>query len=203
MAEEDGAKDRRARLFVAVELPASVRDVIGQAIREMQERGVTAVRWVRAEGVHLTLKFLGETPESRLEAIVRAMALAAAGAPPFELHVQGAGAFPNMRSPRVVWLGLHGQVDVLQGLQAGLEEALAGEGFPKEERAFTPHLTLGRIDGKLSPPQLHGLAESVEEFGSRSFPAFPVDGVSLVESLLERTGARYVQRNGVPLGQRG
>lgn len=187
------------RLFISVELPEAVRDSIGQAVRALQRSGVSGVRWVRPESVHLTLQFLGDTPENKMEAIAQAMGQAAQGVPPFELGVQGAGAFPNMRSPRVVWLGLNGQVETLRGLQAKVEQGLASLGFPHEERDFSPHLTLGRTSGRLPPNQLQPLAEGLEQLAMQSFPGIPVHALCLMESQLAPSGARYFRRRLVKL----
>ncbi|MBI2170720.1 MAG: RNA 2',3'-cyclic phosphodiesterase [Chloroflexi bacterium] len=195
------AEQRRPRLFIAAELPALVTELLGEVIHHLRGQGVEGVRWVRPEGVHLTLKFLGETPEERLEAIAQAMAQAAVQTPPFALNIQGVGAFPNLRAPQVVWLGLSGQVEVLKELQSALEQTLEQAGFPREGRAFSPHLTLGRVNGRLTPGQLQALSAGLKGAGAVEFPEVSVDAMSLIESLLERSGARYVQRAVVRLGR--
>jgi 2'-5' RNA ligase len=195
MSQRNGlVEQRRPRLFIAVELPAVVKDLLGGVVQHLRRQGVDGVRWVRPEGVHLTLKFLGETLEERLEAIAQAMAQAAEGTPPFVLGIGGAGAFPNLRAPQVAWLGLRGQVEALGELQSALEKALELAGFPREGRAFSPHLTLGRVNGRLTPSQLQALLEGLKGAGAVEFPDVSVDAISLIESQLERSGARYVQR---------
>ena len=188
------------RLFIAVELPEAVREQLRQAIAGLRRPDLEAVRWVRPEGIHLTLHFLGETLAERMEDIHQAMSQAAVSAQLLTLRVQGAGAFPNMRAPQVVWLGLSEQTDALRDLQARLEAALVQHGFTKEERDFSPHLTLGRVNGRLSALGLQALAEGLRQAEAVEFPSIPVDGISLMESRLERSGARYMQRRLVRLG---
>ncbi len=167
----------------------------------MKRAPLDDVRWVRPDGIHLTLKFLGDTPTEGLDAIALAMARAAARIQPFAVQVQGTGAFPSLRAPRVVWLGLSEQAELLGELQAGLEAALEREGFPKEQRGFSPHLTLGRINGRLSPLQLEALAEGLRQIDAFAFPAIPVEAISLIESQLDRSGARYFPRRLAKLGE--
>ncbi|MBI4340017.1 MAG: RNA 2',3'-cyclic phosphodiesterase [Chloroflexi bacterium] len=192
---------RKLRLFIAVELPAPVRGLVEQVLGDLSRRVPVGVRWVRPEGVHLTLKFLGETPEEQMEAIGDALTLVAGSIPPFCLEVRGAGAFPNMRSPRVAWLGLDGETGALARVQGRLEDALVDLGFPAEERDFSPHLTLGRVNGRLSTPQLSALARGLEEVGARAFPAFLVEAMSLIESQLSSTGATYYPRRRARVGE--
>src|SRR5437660_12146600 len=144
------------RAFIAVQLSDDLKRQIGSVQAELQRevpgsaRGGKAVKigWVQPEGIHLTLKFLGDIQEAQVDALREILSKAAASARPFTLEARGLGAFPNPRAPRVIWLGLHGSHDDmadLQRLQAAVEDGLAGLGFPKEARAFTPHLTLARI----------------------------------------------------------
>lgn len=179
------------RLFIAVELPEEVMRYIGETVEELRRQGITGIRWVRGEGVHLTLKFLGDTAEEQVAGILSCMSIAVAGASPFVLHVQGAGAFPNMRVPRVLWLGVQGDMEPLLQIHERLEEALEAQGFVREARAFSAHLTLGRVNGRLSPTTLERLAQAMEELRTAKPLVLPVAALSLMESQLTSRGAIY------------
>ncbi len=188
------------RLFIAVELPEELLRYIGGTIEEVRGSGITGVRWVRGEGVHLTLKFLGNVPAERVPAILSAMGQAVAGTLPFVLHAQGAGAFPNMRAPRVLWLGVQGDTEPLLQIHERLEKALEAQGFDREARAFSAHLTLGRVNGRLSPTALERLAQAMEGLRTAKPLALPVAALSLMESQLTPQGAIYRRKGQAQLG---
>ena len=133
------------RAFIAVELPPAVREAVEGVVRELRSGIGDGVRWVRPEGVHLTLKFLGDIDAGSVPAVSRAMAQCAASAAPFDLFLEGVGVFPNARRPRVIWIGLGGALEPLLALQHSIDRELEGLGFARERRPFTPHLTLGRV----------------------------------------------------------
>lgn len=176
------------RAFLAIEIPAAIRTLLGETSRELARLPVEA-GWVKPGNIHLTLKFLGDVPESSQSQIAKAMQEAVKGIPPFRLDLDGLGAFPNARRPRVLWAGLAGQAAAAQQLQGRLEERLAAAGFPREEKSFKPHLTLARIKSIADPRRLaEGLA------ACRLPPAsFQVERIVLFESVLHPTGARYTE----------
>ncbi|MBI4201525.1 MAG: RNA 2',3'-cyclic phosphodiesterase [Chloroflexi bacterium] len=200
MKQQQRRTEKGLRLFVAVGLPEETRAYLRQAIQELRSIDLDAIRWVKPEGIHLTLKFLGDTPVKRLDAIGEAMFQGSRSFAPFGLRIRGAGAFPNLSSPRVVWLGLSGEVTELARLQGRLEDALEAAGFPREQRGFSPHLTLGRVNGRLSAVQVQTLTAGLRHVDGMAFPDIPVTGISLMESNLDGTGARYVERKKVGLG---
>jgi RNA 2',3'-cyclic 3'-phosphodiesterase len=179
------------RLFVALEPPEPVRRRIAAAAQKIQrEAGAAAgdVRWVPEDNLHLTVQFLGAVPEERVEAVAEAIAAAAAGGKPLLLEVRGAGGFPNARRPRVVWLGLSGEVEALAALAADLGKRLAPLGFPPEARPFAAHLTLGRARDQRGAPGLGGaLAAAAQEEGV----AWRTTELVLFESHLSPRGPRY------------
>lgn len=187
------------RLFIAIELPASLREQIAEVIDTMRARGLGNLRWVRPDAMHLTIKFLGETPEAQVPGIVGVMRKAASGVRPFTLSVAGAGAFPNLRAPRILWLGVDGDTASLRTLHEALEGSLEGAGFPRETRTFTPHLTLARISDRLEPRRRAVLSEQSQNVEPARFSGIRVDALSLMESRLARGGAVYTQRCLVPL----
>lgn len=173
------------RLFVALEIPAEVRERLASLIREL--RAVAPqLKWVRIENVHLTLKFIGETEDAKLSAIRSALAAIRLEAA-LELRFRGLGFFPNDKRPRVFWAGIDAPPELAQ-LASSIDGALAGLGFPREERSFAPHLTLARLDGaRLSDTFRAAIAErATQEFGGSSFAEF-----LLIESKLKSTGAEY------------
>ncbi len=188
------------RLFVALEPPEPVRRRIAAAAEKIRrEAGPAAgeVRWVPAENVHLTMQFLGAVPEERVEAVGEAIAAAAAGARPILLEVKGAGGFPNARRPRVVWLGLAGEVEPLAGLAAELGTRLAPLGFPPEARPFSAHQTLGRARDQRGAAGLGGaLAAAAQAEGV----AWRATELVLFESHLSPRGPRYEPVKRAPLG---
>ncbi len=136
------------RVFVALELPSAIKAAAVAIQRELM-KSESSVGWVRAEGMHLTLKFFGEVSPSRLPEIEKALGSAAEGTGSVKITVRGIGVFPNPKNPRVVWLGILPEDDRLKRLQERIDRALAPLGFPPENREFRPHLTLGRV--KASP----------------------------------------------------
>ena len=192
--------EARWRLFVAVPLPAEVRALVGALTADLAAEG-WPVRWVAAEGAHLTLHFLGETEPERAELLRLALAPVVARHAAFDLRTAGLGVFPNLRRPRVLWLGLHGPAHRLEALQRDVGDELRSLDFPVEEGPFHPHVTLGRVRNTGSPGfPLRDLPEAIRRRldtvapdGSGSPPSrpVPVREVDLIRSHLERTGARY------------
>jgi 2'-5' RNA ligase len=179
------------RLFVACELPGEAREALAAVQRLLQEQGAEGLRWVRPEGIHLTLKFLGDVPARRLEAIERALARAVRE--PFRLSVRLSqlGSFGGSTGLRVVWLGLEGEVEALARLAAQVEGALEPMGFPRERRPFAAHLTLARVKESASPQDRRRLFELVRSLELPPLPGATLQAVSLMQSTLEPGGARY------------
>jgi 2'-5' RNA ligase len=191
-------EDQLPRLFVAVDLPEEVREALHRLQSDLRQRELSGLRWVRPEGVHLTLKFLGETPAERVPAIEGALATALLGTEPFRLALGAPGTFGGRRGPRVVWLDITGDVQRLRGLQAAVEGAMVGVGFAPEERQYSPHLTLARVP---QPPR-PGTAERVSRALEAVEPPrveFEVREIVLIRSRLQPGGAVYERLAGFPL----
>jgi 2'-5' RNA ligase len=155
------------------------------------------VAWVARDNVHLTCKFLGGVEAARLDAITAALGAAAAGIEPFDLVVRGLGAFPSPTRPRVLWAGIgEGETEAAR-LAGRVDEALAGLGFPRDDRPFAGHVTLGRVREPKSNP---GLAEGLR--GGIVYGSVRVDHVCLMRSELSPRGARYSELAAIPLGPR-
>jgi 2'-5' RNA ligase len=191
-----------ARLFVAVPVPGDVCTAIGQIVDRVKvrladaERAAVAsggppggrVRWVRMDALHVTLRFLGGTAEDRIEDIGRAVDAAAWAAAPFEVEIDGAGAFPAPGRPRALWLGIVGGAERLATLAGGLEDALVETGWPREARPFRAHLTVARTDGvRFGPLAASELSAAADSLDVR----FQADRLVLFRSHLGGGPARY------------
>jgi RNA 2',3'-cyclic 3'-phosphodiesterase len=183
------------RLFVAVNLPAEIKDHMG-AVQDRLRRAQADVSWVRSENIHVTLKFLGETEEKRLERIRTTLGEVARAGIPFSMEVSGIGSFGG-RVPRVVWVGVGDGAETLTQLAGRIEAALARIGFPKERRGFTAHLTLGRVR---SPRNAEVLLAALQEIHAEKFGTFTATQFELMQSELHPTGAVYTALKRFPLG---
>jgi 2'-5' RNA ligase len=175
------------RAFIAVNLPASVKEALGELQKSMSQAGLKA-RWTQHMGIHVTLKFLGAVSDDRVPAIRAAMEEAAGGFRLMEARVAGVGAFPNERWPRVVWVGLDEPTGDLATLHARLEAALEPLGFEPEGRPFRPHLTLARIK---VPARAGKVAQALEEHRGVDLGKITVDRIVLYQSTLKPSGALY------------
>jgi RNA 2',3'-cyclic 3'-phosphodiesterase len=202
--ERGAVTESQVRAFVAVELPDEIRaaltDIRGTLSERVARAGVDrGVRWTDPAGVHLTLKFLGATSPPLLPDIERRLAEALVGQPRFSIELSGIGAFPNLRSPRVLWVGLGGDVESLAVAQRLVEAAISPLGFPTEARPFSPHLTLARLNDWVTPPDRQVIGEIVARQRWRWQGRFEVTEISLMRSELVRGGARYTQLLDLPL----
>lgn len=153
--------------------------------------------WVAAENLHLTLKFLGGVDEARVPAVIDALRAAVAGHRPFEIEVTGLGAFPSAARPRVLWAGVTTGHEAMTTLADAVETALARLGFPREDRAFSPHITFARIREQRRAP---ALAEALSIAATQRFGRVTVREVTLMRSDLSPRGARYTPLASAPLG---
>jgi RNA 2',3'-cyclic 3'-phosphodiesterase len=183
------------RTFVALPIPQESQNALDEVQGPLRATGAD-VRWTSAASIHLTLKFLGEIDPEMLPGITGALRESVQKHRPFTLCLRGLGAFPGLRSPRIVWCGIEGETHMLQTLQGDVESVCARFGFPPEERAFRPHLTLGRVRGKRN---LHRLAECIRITNVRE-NAFEVSGINVYKSTLTPGGAVYDVLERLPLG---
>jgi 2'-5' RNA ligase len=183
--------DETQRVFLAIDLSPDVRRWLERA-RSLLETGMPAgaVRWVEINGIHITLKFLGEIPSGRIDTVRGAMDRSAAGGKRFSLRVEGVGCFPDAARPRVVWAGVRREPALLD-LQRRLEENLSAAGFPRERRAFTPHLTLGRVKDGVKEEPLRRIGAMVENARTEAPVGMEADGLCLFRSILRPSGAEY------------
>jgi 2'-5' RNA ligase len=194
------------RAFIAIELPPDILDPLARLqtrVRQAVPPGL--VRWAHPEGIHLTLKFLGDVEQSRLPEIETGLCDACASYAPFSLRFGDLGCFPNPQRPRVVWVGVQDTSGALAELHNAIERAIAPLGFPTDRRGFHPHLTLGRV--KEARPSARKAAEWAE-LGAYLTRAkvrvgqMQVDAVHLMRSELLPSGAVYSVLALCPLGKR-
>ena len=183
------------RTFIAVPLPQALLSHLDDIQEGMKSHGLRA-RWVRPQGIHLTLKFLGDIKTEDVETIADIMSESAKDYAPFSLSAKGIGVFPNIRRPRVIWAGLKGDTYPLIDLQKRLEENLETIGFPKESRPFKAHLTLARIKNRIDAKKL---ADAIREFGTAESESFAADHIVLYQSVLKPTGAIYTKLRNINL----
>ena len=199
------------RVFLAVPLPEPVRAAVAEQVAALAAEE-WPVRWVAPEGAHLTLHFLGETTRDRVELLRLGLPRVVAAHDRFDLRTANLGVFPNLKRPRVVWLGLHGPAHRLETLRADLGAAVADLGYPVEPE-FRPHVTLGRVrDQGTAAMPLRNLPEAIRrrcwdpaknDFGGPPPLPLPVREVELVRSRLSHAGARYETIARFPLAEPG
>ncbi|HMK33984.1 MAG TPA: RNA 2',3'-cyclic phosphodiesterase [Desulfomonilaceae bacterium] len=177
------------RAFIAVELPREVKAFLSDLSISLKKCDAD-VKWVKPDGMHLTLKFLGNVPTDVLPNIKEKAAPVFAEQPALRLGIRHVGAFPALKRPRVVWAGCHDPEARLGRVAANLEHALVPLGFAKEKRAFNPHLTLGRVR---SSERIGDLIRAIQDKVHVVGPDFVADHAVLFESILSPAGAQYVE----------
>lgn len=185
------AERERLRLFVAVLLPEAWLDALARVQRRLREAKLP-LRYVRAEGIHLTLNFLGDTAPSRLPAIRDALGRAAGDASAVGLKLGRIGTFGPAHRPRVLWCGVNGEVSRLAALQQAIGDALADAGVARESRPYSPHLTLARVPDRLESDDMARIAPVVAGIDLTA-PPFIARSIALMRSELDRGGARYTR----------
>jgi 2'-5' RNA ligase len=183
------------RSFFAVELSAEIAVGVRKIQGVLKERA-TGVRWVRPEGIHLTLKFLGEVEQDRIEAIEHKAGEVVQGIRPFTVEIKGGGGFPTAKNPRVIWIGVEDHSGMLKQLQTRIEAGMAELSFTQEKRGFTPHLTVGRLrSGKGNKT----VAQAIDAIKTSDLGSLEVREIILFRSHLKPTGAEYTKLGSFPL----
>ena len=180
------------RAFVAVDISNEARAALAGVMDLLQHRGLSGVRWVRPEAIHLTLKFLGEIEDPQVEAVLESIERAARGSGKLMLSLSEVGAFPNFKSPRVILVGLEGDLDPLKEIQSRIDQGVYSTiGLPKEKREFSPHLTLGRVRENASGDERRRTGTALAEVALDAKVSWPVTHVNLMRSMLTPAGAMY------------
>jgi 2'-5' RNA ligase len=183
------------RAFIAVDLDDPVIEKVCNVVEILKPR-ITEIRWLRKENLHLTLKFLGNIAESQVEPITAALRHPLGLFSPCTISAKGLGVFPDFRRPKILWVGLTG--DQLVQLAAEIESALMPIGFTPENRAFTPHLTIGRWREGSRPAK--NLRQEIDSLNDFEFGACAVRQIVLFQSVLKPEGASYSELRTIQLG---
>jgi 2'-5' RNA ligase len=190
------------RTFLALELPDALKSRLAGFEREFSHHA-SVLKWPAQDLLHITLRFLGGVPEDRMPAVMEAAEAVASQSAPFTLSLSGIGAFPGTRRPRVIWVGLHQDsgYDALLTLFADLEECLTARGFPPEERAFSPHITLARTRDTISEAERRELGARLTDVAVKATVngITPVDRLTVMRSDLARSGPAYTPLARYPL----
>ena len=184
------------RLFIALNIPEEEKDRINEAVAPLRDANLP-IRWVEPENYHVTLKFLGDVQPERSDSIREALDEVAHKTEPFTLGVGGFGAFPTIRRPKVIWMGVDA-TPALRCLKQDVEWALTECGFDRETQAFHPHLTLGRADTEGGAGVFRGLDEMAASLSYHG--EFDVGSVDLMRSKLSRSGPTYTLESESALG---
>ncbi len=187
------------RSFIAIEIPSEVRAQLAALEEKLKARRHPCVKWVDPQSVHLTLKFLGSVPVDTIPQIVEAATRRTEPLSPFSLQIGGTGAFPGWQRPQVVWVGIRGEIARLAALQKELEVALSPLGFPPESRAFSPHLTIGRLRDRASLEDRRRFGQWAQSVELESSPSFEVHALGLMKSELTLNGPVYSKLAAVEL----
>lgn len=187
------------RSFIAIELPAEVSATLEEIQKMLKSPQHNFVKWVPPANIHITLKFLGNISSEKIAGITNAMEQTSQTISPFQLELGEIGAFPNLKQPRVLWIGVKGETDKLQAMQANLEENLARLGFTRESRSFTPHLTLARLREGISSAERRSFGDSIAGKSIKVECQFAATKISLMKSQLLPSGAVYTRLTEVKL----
>ena len=184
------------RCFIAVDIPEQIKKGIGEMIAVLKKYNAD-VKWVVHENLHLTLKFLGKTPEDLIPRIGKSLSEIALSYKPFCIKIYGMGLFPNKKYTRVIWVGIEDS-DFLENLQKDIENAMELSGYPKEGRQFHPHLTIGRVRSQKGMVQI---IHEVDNLQNKDFGTVEISNIKLMRSDLKPTGAQYSCLKEIPLGR--
>ena len=192
--EKSGKAADAIRTFICIEIPDSIKSRISK-LQETLQHIDAQVSWSKPSNIHLTVKFLGNVESSRIERVSKALERSAIGISPFEIEIGGVGCFPSPRSPRVLWVGVSDVPEQLRRLYTNIEDELARQGFQRETRKFSPHLTIGRIR---APHNAAQVAEALIKSGFSS-ERFVATEVVLMRSDLRPTGSIYTPQTVIRL----
>lgn len=188
------------RVFIAVDLPPAIQESVEKQTALLRRTlGDDLIRWVPAQNMHLTLKFIGNIAASHLDFLKQMLTQSVNSQRQFDLQVGGIGSFPNLKRPRVLWVGIHAPAD-LTSLQKNVEAGAVRLGYEKEERAFSPHLTLGRVRQNVSAADLQRIRSALENTQIGRIGTATIEAVHLYKSDLHADGSIYTKLLSVPLG---
>ncbi len=187
------------RAFIALDISEAAGSSLSGAIEGLKAAIPHGVRWVDPRGIHLTLKFLGNMDPRRADGILESMVRVGQEVSSFSLNLAGLGVFPNQRQPRVLWAGVAGDMDPLTGVQLGVEEAMAEQGFTKERRSFNPHLTIGRVRDGVSASERQKIGTSVTSCSLDPTESWMADTMHLFQTTFTPDGSIHDIIGSAPL----
>ena len=174
------------RCFIAIHISEPIKKQIADLIVSLKKYDAD-IKWVKPDGMHITLKFLGNTQDSMIPKINDALVYAASSFDPFSITISGIGAFPDVKRPRVFWVGVH-NMDSLEKLQTGIESRMSTLGYAKEKRSFHPHITLGRVRSQRG---VKAVMRKLDLSHDTMFGNSYIDKLELMKSELKPSGAEY------------
>ncbi len=174
------------RCFIAIGMPEPIKREISEIIELMKKYDVD-VKWVEMENIHITLKFLGKTPETLLPRIRKSLSTIALSYEPFYIKIYDIGMFPNRRYPRIIWIGVEDS-EIVKRLQKDIEDSMESLGYQREDKEFHPHLTIGRVR---SQKGMANLINQLDTFKGKNLGSIEVNNIKLMRSELRPTGAKY------------
>ena len=179
------------RAFIAVQLPEGLKKELADLETQFKKNSPPVIKWVDPNSIHITLKFLGEISTDSIEELMLAIEESARGIQPFQLEVRELGAFPGLDRTQILWVGIKGAVEKIEELQKRIEANTAQLGFSRENRPFTPHLTLGRVRDGARPNELQRIGKLLSEINFYASHHVDVKAIDLMKSRLTPTGAIY------------
>jgi RNA 2',3'-cyclic 3'-phosphodiesterase len=183
------------RCFIAINIPETIKKEIGKLVETLIKHDAD-VKWVTTANLHLTLKFLGDTPEMAIPQIQKALSTVVSSYKPFYIKIGGTGVFPNRKYPRVYWIGIEGD-GTLKNLKEDIENSMINFGFNKEDKDFNPHLTIGRVRS------LKGSIKTFNELGAfqeKEFGVINVESIKIMKSDLKPKGPEYTCLHEIQFG---
>ncbi len=187
------------RLFLAIRIEEGIVRALGEGIDRLRETRAP-VRWVRPEGIHLTVRFLGETGPDRIDPLAEEMRKVCANLHSFPISIAAMGSYPSLKRPRVIWAGVEEPSGILKNLWISTEKAVTRLGWEREKRGFSPHITLGRVKGSINLARLTEVLQTMDE---KNWGQQEVLELVLFSSRLEAAGARYEAIRVFPMGRTG
>jgi 2'-5' RNA ligase len=187
------------RSFIAVELPRELKQELAELEAKLKQCSPPVVKWVDPNNIHITLKFLGEISEDRIDELMLAIEQAAQGIPPFKLAVRDTGAFPNLERVQIIWVGVKGELEKIVQLQKRIESNMEQFGFPRESRPFSPHLTLGRVRDDAGLNDRLRLGKLLVDTHFIALHNVDVNAINLIKSQLTAAGPIYTRIGSVKL----
>jgi len=182
--------EEKLRAFIAIELDPELKGVVNTFESGLKTTEPPGLRWVKAECLHLTLKFLGDITNTQSQEVTRAISRVAIENPPFELQFTATGAFPNWRNPRTLWIGLKKSSELTILFQQ-LDASLGSLGFFPEDKPFSPHLTLCRVSDTADPRLVQPLQKKFDAFPASTLPSWKVNEIVFFKSVLKPGGPIY------------